>query len=140
MKLHVRVTDENGSAYEGHIELVDEKRIKSRAPRPRRPVEKEPPTQEIDFSLPERAFIKTHSKGLSGQKKFVLLLAYLVEGKIGAEVLLSDIQSHWNKMTSHLGEFNRAHSLRAKDSGWVDTKRKGAYFLCQRWKEAIEPT
>ena len=84
----------------------------------------------------ERAFIKKHSKSISGPKKFVLILAYLVKGEIGKEKSLEEIKRHWNKMTSLLkGKFNPFYSVTAKDNSWVDSKKYAFYFLTSDWKE-----
>jgi len=52
---------------------------------------------KINFSMNKRAFIKKYSKGMSGPKKFVLILAYLVKGEIGKEKSLDEIKKHWKK-------------------------------------------
>jgi hypothetical protein len=97
--------------------------------------------EKLDFSKNERAFIKTYARKLSGVKKFVLLLAYLAQGKVGKEVELKEIQRHWNKMKANnlLGlDFNTFHSNAAKDNGWVNTTKKGVYVLSQSWKDALQ--
>ncbi|MDP2947459.1 MAG: hypothetical protein Q8N88_05075 [Nanoarchaeota archaeon] len=91
---------------------------------------------KVDFDMSERAFIKKYSKGMSGHKKFVLILTYLVKGKIGEEKLVGEIKKHWNKMTTLLGgEFNAYYSTTAKDNNWVDSKNYGFWFLTKHWKE-----
>jgi len=90
---------------------------------------------EADFSMGKRAFIKKYGKGLSGPKKFVLMLAYLSKGKIGGEVKIEDIKKNWNKMTSLFeGEFNTYYSTMAKDNNWADSKKHGVWFLVKDWK------
>lgn len=92
----------------------------------------------LDYSLPERAFMKKHSARLSGAKKFTLLLAYLAKGKAGQEVQLAEIAKRWNKMTSILGyEFNRFFTNAAKENGWVDVKKAGVYVLRPSWREVF---
>ena len=94
---------------------------------------------EIDFDMNERAFIKKYGKGMSGPKKFVLILAYLVKGKVGQEKSLSEIENHWNKMTSLVGgKFNRFYSARAKENNWVDSKKTGFYQLTSDWKKIFQ--
>lgn len=91
---------------------------------------------EVDFNMNERAFIKKYGKGMSGPRKFVLILAYLVKGKVGQEKSLSEIENHWNKMTSLVrGKFNRFYSARAKENNWVDSKKTGFYQLTSDWKK-----
>src|SRR5689334_14229571 len=49
-----------------------------------------PAPRDLDFDANERAFVKAHARGLSGPKKFVLLVAYLAKGKIGTDVELKE--------------------------------------------------
>jgi hypothetical protein len=37
-------------------------------------------------------------------------------------------------MKGTLGEWNRAHSTRAKDHEWVDSPKNGMYVLLPSWK------
>jgi hypothetical protein len=95
----------------------------------------------IDFDKPLRPFVKQHAVGLSGPKKFVLLLSRLVEGDLRKEVSIEDIRKHWNKMKakSLLGlDFNRFYPARAGENDWVETKKKGFYNLRPNWKQALE--
>jgi len=100
---------------------------------------------EIDFDMNERAFIKKYGKGMSGPKKFVLILAYLVKGEVGKEKSIKEIRKHWSKMTSLLknrrgekGEFNTYYSTTAKDNNWVDSKKYGFWFLTEDWKKIFK--
>ena len=100
-----------------------------------------PVSTKLDFSLNERAFVKKYARSLSGVKKFVILLAYLAEGRVGKEVELKDVQKNWNKMTASnlLGcKFNTFYSNTAKDNGWVNSPRKGVYTLRQSWMEVFK--
>jgi hypothetical protein len=92
---------------------------------------------KLDFTKPERAFVKQYAKGLSGSRKFVLVLAYLAKGVVGKEILFSDVVGHWKKMTARLGAFNGYFTNDAKENAWVDTKKKGVYVLCSSWKDAF---
>ncbi len=95
-------------------------------------------TGDIDFTLPVRPFVKKYVSGLSGPKKFTLLLARLVEGDLRKEMSLLEVEKAWGSMTALMGmKFNRFYSQQAKDSDWVDTKRKGVYILRPSWKEVI---
>ena len=115
--------------------------------KPKRP-SKEPTTRlapaslvSIDFDKPLRPFIKQYASGLSGPKKFVLLLSRLVKGDLKKEVAIEEIQKHWNKMKakSLLGlEFNHFYPARAGENDWVETKQKGLYNLRPNWKQALE--
>ena len=97
--------------------------------------------REVDFNMNERAFIKKYSKGMSGSKKFVLVLAYIVKDKVGLEKSLNEIKGQWNKMTSLLkGKFNRYYSATAKENNWVDSKKTGFYHLTLNWKDIFQKT
>jgi len=52
----------------------------------------------LDFGLNEKNFIKNYARGLSGPKKFTLLLVHMTKGKTGADIEVSAIISKWNKM------------------------------------------
>jgi hypothetical protein len=139
MRVRITLIDQNGSVFEGEVALQPtgasaakrgpSQKAKRSAGRISAP--------QLDYGLNERAFMKAHGRSLSGQKKFVLLTAYIAKGKVGAEVTLGDIQRHWNRMTAMLGKFNLSYTIRAKENGWVDTKRKGIYVLSQTWKGAL---
>lgn len=94
----------------------------------------------LDFTEPVRPFIKKHASGLSGPKKFTLLLARLVEGDLRKEISLLEVEKAWNGMTALMDgmKFNRFYSQQAKDNGWVDTKKKGVYVLRSTWKEIAD--
>jgi len=97
---------------------------------------------EVDFDMNERAFIKKYSKRMNGPKKFVLILAYLVKGKIEEEKPVVEIRKHWNRMTAlfkarkgESGKFNTYYSTTAKDNNWVDSKKYGFWHLTSNWAE-----
>ena len=91
--------------------------------------------REIDFTLNERNFVNTYGKHMSGSKKFTLLIAYLAKGK-QTDVEGERIVSLWNRMRSILGySFNPKYTTEAKTNGWVDSKKRGYYFLRNNWKE-----
>jgi len=96
-------------------------------------------THNIDFSINERAFVKRYAINKSGPKKFTLLLSYLVKGEVGKNTGLSDIKSHWDKMSAKnmLGQFNMFYSNDAKNRGWVDSKEYGKYNLTNEWKNVL---
>ena len=84
-----------------------------------------------------RAFVKKYKAGLNGSKKFTLLLAYLSKGDISKTVELSEIETHWNKMTSKnlLGmKFNRLYTSEARENDWASTEKPGIYRLRPTWK------
>ncbi len=93
---------------------------------------------EIDFSKPLRPFVKTYGKGLSGPKKFALLLSWLSKGDLKKQVPLSEIQKQWNRMTAKpfLGmKFNRFFPAEARSNDWVELKKKGLYSLRPSWRD-----
>lgn len=93
-----------------------------------------------DFSLNIRAFARRFVADKSGPKKFVLLLAYLAEKKVGRDIKISEIQKQWNTMSAKklLGKYNRYYPSEAKTKGWVDSKEYGTYCLTDGWKEVYE--
>ena len=95
----------------------------------------------FDFDDNIRAFVKRHAGGFSGPQKFVLLLAYVSKGKVNVEIPLSVIEGHWNKMTSSSllgGRFNRFYTNSAKESGWVNSPKKGFYVLRPSWPDILK--
>lgn len=100
-----------------------------------------PTKRALDFSTPIRAFVKRHGSGLSGPKKFTLLVAYLTKGETTKEISLAEIEKHWNKMTAKnllAMKFNRFYSSQAKDNDWVNAGKTGSYNLRPSWKDAFD--
>jgi len=143
MKAHINITNDDGTVLEGDVALVlggagRASRKVGNTPAKVRTVSN-PTSAKVDFGKSERAFIKAYAKGLSGTRKFVLLVAYTAKGQVGKEVELNDVSKRWNRMTALLGgKFNRFFSNTAKDDGWVDTLKKGTYVLTSSWKDALE--
>ena len=54
-----------------------------------------PSIDGIDFSMQSRAFFKKYTKGMSGTKIFVLMVAYFVNKNKVDTVSFSDIQKEW---------------------------------------------
>lgn len=99
------------------------------------------PSIAVDFEKPGRPFIKQYSKGLSGTKKFVLLVSWLAKGDAKKEVPIVEIQKHWKRMKARslLGlDFNDFYPTNAKDHDWVESRKKGFYNLRPSWKEIFE--
>jgi len=91
-----------------------------------------------DFTMPIRPFVKKYAKGMSGPKKFTLILAYMVKGDKSIQISLESIKNSWDKMTSGslLGmKFNRFYSGQAKDNDWVESKKSGNYNLRPSWMD-----
>jgi hypothetical protein len=84
MKVQVIVTDSAGTVFEGEAVLAP----KGQAPKVSRqasraaPVAKSSSPVTLDFDLPVRAFVKRYARGLSGPKRFAVLVAKLTGGKI----------------------------------------------------------
>ena len=94
---------------------------------------------KIDFSMPLRPFVIKYSKGMSGPKKFTLVLSYLAGGSLEKRIELAEIEKTWDKMTGILGmKFNRFYSQTAKDSDWVTSEKKGTYSLRPLWMEIFD--
>lgn len=94
-----------------------------------------------NFNMPLRPFIKKHVKGLSGPKKFVLLVSWLTKGDTQKQVSLEEVKENWNKMTSKslMGiKFNRFFSAQARDNDWVESKKKGIYNLRPSWNKCFK--
>lgn len=133
MRISIIVTDDDGNIFQGETDLTAgaKKSVPKRLPKTE-PVQ---PRAAVSFASPIRAFMKKHSRGMGGPQKFALLVAYLVKGDGHKQVRLSEVQKHWNKMKGILGgEFNRAHTVRAKDHEWVDSPKTGSYVLLPGWK------
>lgn len=135
MRAHIIITDEKGVSFEGEVELTRASRGRATD---RGKVATATASPQIGFDMPIRAFVKKYARGMSRPRKFVLLLSYLAKGQTGKEVLLRDVERHWNKMTSATlmgGRFNRSLTDSAKGNGWVDTKKPGVYVLQTSWKQ-----
>jgi hypothetical protein len=94
------------------------------------------PASGVDFDTPFRAFIKRHAAGMSGARKFTLLVAYIAKGDVKKSVDLAEIRQHWNKVKAKglLGmSFNPKYTSEAKEHDWVDASA-GAYVLRPHWK------
>ena len=100
---------------------------------------------DVDFNLPQRAFMTKYATGTgkdkkSGAQKFVLVTAYLTKGQVGQDTPFDDIKECWNNMKgkNKLGKFNSFYSSDAKDKGWVDSPKSGVYQLTNNWKEVLK--
>lgn len=91
------------------------------------------------FTSPIRHFMNTHAKGMNGQQRFALVVAYLSKGKPDVKITLPAIRESWNKMKKLLGKFNTGYAVWAKDNGWVDSPESKVYVLMPSWKEILDP-
>ncbi len=137
LRVHVAVTDGSGRVYEGDAELVVvHEQGANRADQSAR-LASRPATPTVDLTLPLRPFLKKYSRGRSGPSKFTLLLAHLAKGNVNVGIDYTELVRAWNRATAHLGQFNPAHTTRAKDKGWVDSPKQGQYVLRPSWKQAL---
>ena len=107
-------------------------------PKMRRSQLKSTQRSKIDFSIPIRPFVKQYATGMSGPKKFTLVLAHLAEGNVKKKVSLEEIENQWSKITAKglLGiKFNRFYTAQAKDNDWVNTEKTGLYYLRPSWQD-----
>jgi hypothetical protein len=148
MKASIIVTDDAGNSWKCELPLTTATPLstgfgvapkkRSRASTPTRDEEGPGTEPRPDLSLPLRPFMKRNAQGVSGAKKFTLLVAHLAKGDLDVEVPRADVEKQWNKMKGLLGgPFNAAHSSRAKDNGWVDSPKFGAYKLLAGWEGAL---
>lgn len=91
-----------------------------------------------DFTTPIRHFMNTHAKGMNGQQRFALMVAYLSKGKTDTKVTLQAIKEAWDKMRKLLGKFNTGYAVWAKDNGWVDSPESKLYVLMPGWKGILD--
>lgn len=91
---------------------------------------------QAEFNKNPRAFLKQYARGKNGPQKFVLVVAFLAEGKIGVNILFNEIEKIWNRHSGLLGGklTSRTYGTRAKESGWIDSRKKGLYKLTDEWK------
>ncbi len=138
MRVRITITDDQGHVFEGETD-VSRRGSSTRA----RAAAKPKPTTAVSssafvFSLNPRAFMNRYGRRGTGAQKFTLLLARLAKGDLSKEVTFDTIKGQWEKMKSLIGKFNPSYSIRAKDKGWVDTRKAGVYVLTQSWKDAAQ--
>ena len=111
------------------VEVPHKKNISIKASRQ----PKEDHSSNLDFTMSGRAFIKRYARGMSGPKKFTLLLAYLAKGDTSKSIKFDVIKKHWKKGVFG-GQINSFYSTQAKDKDWIDSKKKEEYSLRPSWK------
>ena len=90
----------------------------------------------VDFNVNARAFFKQHGSGLSGPKKFVLVLSYITHGSTEQEKTFENISNQWGKAEGLLGgKIQKMYATRAKEQDWIDSPKKSAYILRPKWSE-----
>jgi hypothetical protein len=141
MKVRISVTGDDGRVFEGEADLAPRGRGPSnpavaRKPPKAKPDDKKPPAT-LSFAMNPRAFMKKYARDLSGDRKFTMLVSRLAKGSASTEVAFDAVKGQWEKMTGVIGKFNPAYSLRARENGWVDTKKAGIYVLTPEWKGAL---
>lgn len=96
--------------------------------------------EKLNFKLNSRAFFKKYAKGLSGPKRFVLVIAYLVRGNKQTNITSDSVKSCWNKHKKLLGGklTTGVYGTRAKEDGWLDAAKNGSYHLTGSWEEIFD--
>lgn len=91
---------------------------------------------KLDFKLNSRAFFKKYGKGLSGPKRFVLVVAYIAKGNKQSNLTSDEVKSCWNKHQKLLdGKLTTGvYGTRAKEDGWLDATKNGSYHLTDSWE------
>lgn len=96
---------------------------------------------DLDFDMNPRAFLKLHSNilKLSGPRKFVLIVAYLVKGDESIVKTMNEINTLWDRVRGIMGgELKSMYVTRARESDWIDSPKAGTYQLRPRWREIFE--
>lgn len=138
MRVQITLRDGSGGKFQGEVELTPSGPLarRRRGANGHGNLAKRGAT--LDFELPMRAFIKRYARGLSGPRRFTLLLARLSGGRIGHPVETKNLEREWNRMTEPMnGSFNSAYGSRARDEGWVDTATRGTFVLRSEWQRAV---
>lgn len=121
------------SEHEGRIRVLEES-SKRTHDKEKREVKYE--SNLLDFSLNSRAFFKKYGKGLSGPKKFVLVVAYLAKGNSDSGVSYEEAEKCWKKHKTLLGgTMANNYGTRAKEGEWLDSPKYGIYILTGKWQE-----
>lgn len=133
MKAQLILTDNHGNTFEGLVTLTPSK---ASAARKKSKAASSPKySDDVDLSLPRRAFMRKYGRAMSGAQRFTLLVAHMTSGDRNKQVLYPEIQRQWNKMTALLGgKFNGAHSIRARERGWVDSPERSVYVVLPSWR------
>jgi hypothetical protein len=138
MRVKIVVEDDDGSIYEAEANMIKSQKVLIKDFKNKTVSKKHPEKHTIDYDLPIRAFIKQYAKELSGSRKFTLLVAYFAKGDEKGNVKIDLIEKNWKKMQAKhlLGiKYSLAHSGRAIEEGWLNTKSRGEYYLMPKWKE-----
>jgi hypothetical protein len=131
--------DENGTEYTGTVELTAvPSGPKARKAEPKGTVRAQQ-RGKIDFRVSCRAFVKEHvSRESSGPQKFVIVAAWIAKGDTSVEIASSQIAKEWKRASGLLGgSIARVYGTRAKDNGWIDSLKKGAFVLQATWPKAF---
>lgn len=92
---------------------------------------------KLNFKINSRAFFKKYGKGLSGPKRFVLVVAYLGKGNKQSNITSDEVKNCWNKHQKLLGGrlTTGVYGTRAKEDGWLDAAKNGSFHLADSWQE-----
>jgi hypothetical protein len=139
MKIHIVVTSDDGTTYEGQADLAPTSSggRRARALKPSKPAAITA-ANSPDFDLPVRAFVNRYAKPLSGPRKYAVLVARLCGGKIGQTVSPREVEKQWRSMTEPMGgDYNGAYATRAKNEGWIDSPDRKSIVLLKDWIHAL---
>jgi hypothetical protein len=138
MRVTITVVDDDGRTLEGELDLAPVSGGRGRTSKTRKqPTPRSVPGVALDFGLPRRAFLKEHA-GDSGPKKFAVLVAHIVGGKVGAETALDTVKSEWARNQGVLGgDFQTMYVTRSKENGYTDSAKRGSVVLRKDWRKAL---
>ena len=135
MRAAISVILDDGTIMEGVVELRSRKTapvhpayMLNAAPEP-------DGSAAVDFSSGVRPFMKKHAAGLSGPERLILLVAYFAKGKPKTPVARGDVVRQWGKMKPIMGgKYNGAYDTRARETGWLESPKPGAFELREGWE------
>src|SRR6266446_775608 len=137
MKAVIVFTDDDGNTWEHELPLVAHRRVGqgpqgTRGVRAKRAEARKPPrsrqTAELDFSLPIRPFIKRYAKGVSGPRRFAILVAHLAKGDVKAEIAFKDIVTSTRSVDALVKHF-KAEVDEYHKGEWEKSLSKGGKFI-----------
>jgi hypothetical protein len=147
MRASISITTPDGLTYEGTVSLSQSsgqtQPTAIAGKRKRTTSKNSSPASEtaaaLLFGLPIRPFIKRFSSGMSGPKRFVLMVAHAAKGQLSVEVDGQALQKQWSKMSALMGgDFNTAYPSRARDNAWIESPKAGVFVLLGEWKEILQ--
>jgi hypothetical protein len=144
MKATIVVTAEDGTEWSGEVELNEGgaakpiRRKKAAKPAPPAGATKATPEPSAsDLKLPARAFFNRFATKTTAAGKFALVVAQITQGSTGKDVDAGEIERVWNQNHGVLGgPYQSMYGTRAKEKGWVNSTKRGVFFLMDGWQKA----